>query len=112
MRILASAFILIVVGACSPNLHRAEIAEFSKSVGNLQTTLSTLRGQAFDATVHFRSQELLKNTNLPIELLIGCSEHKPDKCGLVDVSDAINPAKFPPDKIGGKAVDIVNSIVA
>lgn len=108
MRILVLAIVSIIVGACSPDLHTARISEFSKSAGTLQTTLTTLRDKAFEGTVELESIALLINLNQRLETKNGCSEDHPENCGLWNTEDN---SKFPPDRVGERAVEIANAMV-
>jgi len=97
MRFLAPIAVLMGVAACSPNLHMTEISEFSRSVGTLQTTLSSLRDEAYEATIETKSRDILRLEKIPLVIASGCSVQTPDNCGLKDKTSG---KKFPPDKNG------------
>ncbi len=107
MKFLAAVAVLMVVAACSPNLHTTEISEFSRSVGTLQTTLSTLAEQVDEAAIEMQSRGYLKEKLVPLDNVEDCIAQPATKCGLFHISDG---SEFPPDGTGRKILVIVKSI--
>ena len=75
--------VALFAAACSPNVYKQEIAEFSKAMKKTQETFEELRTQDYETKIERVGYALASNPKVKLIRNPACTSEKPENCGLV-----------------------------